>query len=44
MIGGGESISAAVSALKTATALLVLEGGKPVGVLTRQDLLGHVNS
>jgi cystathionine beta-synthase len=38
-IGSGESVSAAVSALQSADALLVQEDGKPVGVVTRQDLL-----
>jgi cystathionine beta-synthase len=38
-IGSGESVSAAVAALQSADALLVQEDGKPVGVVTRQDLL-----
>jgi cystathionine beta-synthase len=38
-IGSGESVSAAVTALQSADALLVQEDGKPVGVVTRQDLL-----
>lgn len=42
MIGTGETISAGVEALKQSETLLVLEGGKPVGVITRQDLLGSV--
>jgi len=41
-IGAGESASAAVTALQTADAVLVLDDGKPVGVLTRQDLLGFL--
>jgi cystathionine beta-synthase len=39
-IGAGEAASAAVAALERADALLVQENGKPVGVVTRQDLLG----
>jgi cystathionine beta-synthase len=39
-IGAGEAASSAVVALERADALLVQEDGKPVGVVTRQDLLG----
>jgi cystathionine beta-synthase len=39
-IGAGESAVAAVAALEKADALLVQQDGKPVGVVTRQDLLG----
>jgi cystathionine beta-synthase len=42
MIGAGEPVSAATSALQDAGAALVLDDGKPVGVLTRQDLLGFL--
>jgi len=42
MIGSGEPVSAAVTAFETASALTVLENGKPIGVITRQDLLGYV--
>jgi cystathionine beta-synthase len=42
IIGSGESVSDAVSALSGANALLVHVDGKPAGVLTRQDLLGHL--
>jgi cystathionine beta-synthase len=41
-IGSGEPISAARTALESADAVLVQEDGKPVGVLTRQDLLGFI--
>ena len=41
-IGSGESAGAAVEALQSADAVLVLDDGKPVGVLTRQDLLGFL--
>jgi cystathionine beta-synthase len=42
IVGSGEPIEAALGALKDADALVVLHDGKPVGVLTRQDLLGHL--
>jgi cystathionine beta-synthase len=42
MIGGGEPVSAAMHALESADAALVLIDGKPAGVLTRQDLLGFL--
>jgi cystathionine beta-synthase len=42
IIGSGEPVSEAVAALGTADALLVHVDGKPAGVLTRQDLLGHL--
>ncbi len=41
-IGSGESVSDAVAALEAADALLVQEDGKPVGVVTRQDLLSYI--
>ena len=31
-----------MAALEKADAVVVLDDGKPVGVLTRQDLLGHL--
>jgi len=42
IIGSGEPVSEAVAALERADALLVHVDGKPAGVLTRQDLLGHL--
>jgi cystathionine beta-synthase len=39
MIGSGEPISAAVSALEKAGAAVVLVDGKPAGMITRQDVL-----
>jgi cystathionine beta-synthase len=42
IIGSGEPVAAAVTALGGADALLVHVDGKPAGVLTRQDLLGHL--
>ncbi|MDP9820228.1 cystathionine beta-synthase [Nocardioides massiliensis] len=41
-IGATEAIADAVGALGSADALLVQEDGRPVGVLTRQDLLGFL--
>ncbi len=44
LIGAGEPIGAATKALGDTDALMVVEDGKPVGVLTRQDLLGFVSA
>jgi cystathionine beta-synthase len=41
-VGAGISVAEAVDALRDADALLVQEDGRPVGVLTRQDLLSFV--
>ena len=41
-IGAGQPVAEAVTALEGADALLVQEDGRPVGVLTRHDLLGHL--
>jgi cystathionine beta-synthase len=43
-VGAGEPVSAAVELLHAADAILVQDDGKPVGVLTRQDLLGFLAS
>ena len=43
VVGAGEPVEHAVAALESADALLVLDDGKPVGVLTRQDLLGYLS-
>ena len=42
MIGAGEPVTAAVHALETADAAIVVDDGLPTGVLTRQDLLGYL--
>ncbi|HET9187402.1 MAG TPA: cystathionine beta-synthase [Acidothermaceae bacterium] len=42
MIGGGEPVDAAMTALQKAGAAVVVVDGKPAGVLTRQDLLGFL--
>lgn len=41
-VGTGESVSVAVTALEHADAVVVLDDGKPVGVLSRQDVLGYL--
>ncbi len=41
-VGAGTLIHDAMGALREADALLVQEDGRPIGVLTRQDLLGYV--
>src|ERR1700752_3814669 len=43
MIGAGELISAVGKALRDWDALMVVEEGKPVGVITRYDLLGFLS-
>ncbi|MEU7899025.1 cystathionine beta-synthase [Nonomuraea sp. NPDC049152] len=42
MIGAGEPVSRAVEALEKADAAVVLDDGKPAGLLTRQDLLAFL--
>jgi cystathionine beta-synthase len=44
LVGATETIDAALAALKVADAVVVLADGRPVGVLSRQDLLGHLAS
>ena len=43
LIGAGEMVSVAAKALADADAVMVVEGGKPVGVITRHDLLGFLS-
>jgi len=43
LIGSGELVSAAGAALRDWDAVMVVEGGKPVGVITRHDLLGFLS-
>ena len=43
LIGVGESVSSARRALESVDALLVVEDGKPVTVLTRHDLLTYLS-
>ncbi|MHB1212199.1 MAG: cystathionine beta-synthase [Candidatus Nanopelagicales bacterium] len=42
MVGAGEPVSAAVEALQSADAVVVVDDGKPSGVVTRQDVLGYL--
>src|SRR5207302_6025910 len=44
MVGAGEPVGAAVAALHDADAAVVLDDGKPSGIVTRQDLLGFFAS
>ena len=42
LVGAGEELSVARTALESADAVMVIEDGKPVGVLTRADLLAFL--
>ena len=42
LIGSGDSLSRLLQVLESSNAVLVLEGGKPLGVLTSQDVLGFL--
>ena len=44
LIGVHDSVEAARIALATDDALLVTDGGKPVGVVTRSDLLAYLSA
>ncbi|GAC01331.1 cystathionine beta-synthase [Gordonia namibiensis NBRC 108229] len=44
LIGSGEPVSAATKALGDSDALMVVQDGKPIGVITRHDLLAFVSS
>jgi cystathionine beta-synthase len=43
LIGAGELVSAAANVLREKDALMVVDDGKPVGVITRHDLLGFLS-
>lgn len=43
LIGAGEVVSAVAKALRDRDAVMVVEEGKPVGVMTRYDLLGFLS-
>ncbi|MEP6630817.1 MAG: CBS domain-containing protein, partial [Lapillicoccus sp.] len=43
LVGSGEKVSVARHELETGDAILVVDNGKPVGVLTRADLLGFLS-
>ncbi|HEU0103747.1 MAG TPA: cystathionine beta-synthase [Mycobacteriales bacterium] len=42
MVGSGEPLPVAMAALEKASALLVLDDGKPIGIVTRSDLLAFL--
>ncbi|NDL59845.1 cystathionine beta-synthase [Phytoactinopolyspora mesophila] len=42
VLGAGEPVAKAFEHLQSVDALMVIEDGKPAGVLTRADLLGHL--
>ncbi|MGH3657426.1 MAG: cystathionine beta-synthase [Micromonosporaceae bacterium] len=44
MIGGGQPVTEVVALLEKADAAMVLVDGKPAGVVTRQDLLTHLEA
>ncbi|MGB2810456.1 MAG: cystathionine beta-synthase [Mycobacterium sp.] len=43
LIGAGEQASVAAKALRDVDAVMVVEEGKPAGVITRHDLLGYLS-
>ena len=43
MVGAGEPVQVAVDALQAADAVVVVDDGKPTGVVTRQDVLGYLS-
>jgi cystathionine beta-synthase len=43
MVGAGESVGAVGKALRDCDAVMVVERGKPIGVITRYDLLGFLS-
>ncbi|MFT3715813.1 MAG: cystathionine beta-synthase [Gordonia sp. (in: high G+C Gram-positive bacteria)] len=44
LIGSGEPVSQAMEALSESDAVMVVEDGKPIGVLTRHDLLAFAST
>jgi cystathionine beta-synthase len=42
MVGIGETVSDVVDRLDTSSSVLVLDGGHPIGVLTRSDVLSFL--
>ena len=42
LVGAGEPVTEARHALESSDAVLVVEDGKPIGVITRHDLLAFV--
>jgi len=44
LVGAGQSIESALEAFGDADTLLVTDGGKPLALLTRTDLLGYLSN
>jgi len=44
LVGAGEPVQAAMDALQDADAVVVVDGGNPCGVVTRQDVLGYLSA
>jgi len=44
LVGAGESLEVARHALEHVDAVMVVDDGKPAGVVTRHDLLGFLTS
>jgi cystathionine beta-synthase len=42
IVGASESVQAAIDALQNDDGVVVIEDGRPIGVLTRQDVLGYL--
>ena len=42
IVGAGESVQTAIDALQSSDGVVGIEDGRPLGVLTRQDLLGYL--
>lgn len=42
LVGAGEPVSAAMAALEKADAAVVVDDGRPTGVVTRQDVLAFL--
>jgi cystathionine beta-synthase len=43
LVGAGELVGNAAKTLRDCDAVMVVEDGKPIGVLTRHDLLGFLS-
>jgi cystathionine beta-synthase len=43
LVGAGEPVGAALAALEKADAAVVVDDGRPTGVLTRQDVLAFLS-
>ena len=42
IVGAGESVHSAIDALQGSDGVVVIEDGRPLGVITRQDVLGYL--